>query len=103
MSKGGVGPPLQSFFNLVFGLGVVLRQQEHVCQIEVRLRVALIYFQGGFKVALGGPKILAGQIRRTEVVVSRIKVRRIAEGLLVMLDRLIRLVLDRKSTRLNSS
>src|ERR1019366_4374600 len=92
-AEGGIGTTLESFIDLALGFIVVLRQHEQVGEVEVRFDVVLICLQGGFKLGLGLVELLPAQIRGAQVVVSRIIVRRKAQSLLVVLNRVVRLAL----------
>ena len=56
--KCGIRPPLQSFVELVFGVRIVLRQQQHIGEIEVGFDVVLIRLESRFKLLLGLCEVL---------------------------------------------
>ena len=65
VAEGGIGHPLQSFINFVFGVGIALRQQQHVGEIEVGFDVVLIRLERGFKLLIEPPRNSAGPDRQS--------------------------------------
>src|SRR5208282_5436766 len=89
ISRGGIRAVLQTRCQRGLSLGQAIGQHQHITQVEIGLRLILVEADCFAELFLRRLKIRLAQIQRTEIIVSRIKVRGIAESLQVVLDGIV--------------